>query len=138
MFCTKCGTQFHENDVICNNCGTGKAPATVPNPTTQTSATLHTVNTTQIQRKRVFVVLMSLFAATVLLVIIITFVTFIGGGGGNTCVVEGCNNTRFIGSATNPRSDLCNAHNNVACATPGCMLRREPMRTHCSNHINRR
>jgi len=43
MFCSKCGTQFQENDVICNNCGSGKTPAATVKPI----ARQHTVNTAQ-------------------------------------------------------------------------------------------
>jgi predicted amidophosphoribosyltransferase len=41
MFCSKCGTQFQESDVICNNCGSSKK-ANVP---TKPNVKPHSVNT---------------------------------------------------------------------------------------------
>jgi len=46
MFCNKCGTQFQENDVICNNCGSGKTPA---KPIKQPSIAPHAANIAQVK-----------------------------------------------------------------------------------------
>ena len=98
MFCSKCGTQFQENDVICNTCGSGKKAIAPVQPSVQPYRVNAQATHLQANRPRgipvvVRILLSLLIVAVVLIVLSATGVWCIGETLGFTqdCVTPRCN-----------------------------------------------